>query len=401
MARHGISAGIVAVAVFCGLGHPKSQVHNRPLTEVRFESVRGGMPFFAATVNASGPLEFLLDTGGSGEHVDREIANRLGLKLERARASVSGSSDLDVGVVPHATIAIGGARHEGPLVASPLAPIEPILGRRFEGIIGGAFLRRYVLRLDYDARVIRLYEPAQFHYNRSGHSLPLSFTQGIPFVTLDVSFANGKSIKGDFLIDTAGGGMAIHVHKHLAEREGLLTGTTTLGETGHGLGGETSRTVARAVALSIGPYRLPRPFVAVTEDTAGLRTNPNSIGLVGMEVLGRFDLTFDYSRAALHLEPNRTFNAPFVYNSTGLSLRATRPSFSPPSVHAVRDPSPAKEAGIEAGDVVLQLDGRATSTLTLDRILEILKPPGRRHELTVSRKGTTRRVSITTRDLLG
>ena len=90
MARHGISTGIVAVAVFCGLGHPKSQVHNRPLTEVRFESVRGGMPFFAATVNASGPLEFLLDTGGSGEHVDREIANRLGLKLERARASVSG-----------------------------------------------------------------------------------------------------------------------------------------------------------------------------------------------------------------------------------------------------------------------------------------------------------------------
>jgi C-terminal processing protease CtpA/Prc len=67
----------------------------------------------------------------------------------------------------------------------------------------------------------------------------------------------------------------------------------------------------------------------------------------------------------------------------------------------VRDPSPAKEAGIEAGDVLLQLDGRATSTLTLDRILEILKPPGRRHELIVSRKGTTRRVSITTRDLLG
>jgi hypothetical protein len=396
-----MNRSVVAVVLSLGLIGSPARVANRPLVEIPFDSVRGGMPFFPATVNAIGPFQFLLDTGGGGGHLDREIANRLGLKLERGTASVSGSANLDVGVVPSAAIRVGAARHDGQLIASPLAPIEAILGRPFEGIIGGDFLQRYVLELDYGTHVMRLYRPQDFRYAGRGQTIHLSFAQGIPFVSLAVSRADGKSVKGDFLIDTAGGGMAIHIYKQVAERDGLLTGGASLEEKGLGLGGETNRSVARGESLSIGPYRLSRPFVAMTEDTAGLRTNPKSLGLVGMEVLGRFNLTFDYSRAALHLEPNRTFNAPFVYYSTGLSLRAARPSFSPPSVHAVRDPSPAKEAGIEAGDVLLQLDGRATSTHTLDRILEILKPPGRRHELIVSRKGTTRRVSITTRDLLG
>ena len=95
--------------------------------------------------------------------------------------------------------------------------------------------------------------------------------------------------------------------------------------------------MARGVAVAIGPYRIPRPIVAITEDTAGLRTDPRSLGLVGMEVLGRFNLTFDYSRSVVYIEPNRTFDAPLVYDSTGLSLRAARPSFSPAYVQAYAD----------------------------------------------------------------
>jgi hypothetical protein len=359
------------------------------------------MPFFPATVNAIGPFQFLLDTGGSGGHVDGEIANRLGLKLERGTASVSGSASLDVGIIPEAMLTVGAARHRGQLLVSPLAPIEPILGRRFEGIIGGDFLQRYVLELNYDARVLRLYQPADFRYAGRGQSLRLSFAQGIPFVRLALSLANGKAADGGFLIDTAGGGMAIHVHKQIAERNGLLGGPPSLEEKGRGLGGETSRAVSRGVAVAIGSYRVLRPLVAITEDTAGLRTNPQSLGLVGMDVLSRFNLTFDYSRSVMYVEPNRTFDAPFVYDSTGLSLRATRPSFSPAYVHSVRDPSPAKEAGIEAGDVLVQIDGRPTSALTLDNIRELLKKPGQTHRLAVSRQGRIVSVTLKTRDLLG
>ena len=74
------------------------------------------MPFFAPTVNMIGPFEFLLDTGGSGGHVDGEIAKRLGLKLERGIASVSGFANLEVGIIPEATLAVGAVRHRGQLL---------------------------------------------------------------------------------------------------------------------------------------------------------------------------------------------------------------------------------------------------------------------------------------------
>jgi hypothetical protein len=393
-------AGVVAVAMLSGSGESQTPSGIRPVTEIHFDAVHGGMPFFPATVNALGPLQFLLDTGGAGGHIDREVAKRLGVELQRGTASVSGSANLEVGFIPEAALAVGSARHRGLLLASPLAPIEEVLGLPFEGIIGGDFLQHYVLELNYDAHVLRLYEPASFRYAGRGRSLRLSFSQGIPFVRLAVSLANGKTVDGDFLVDTAGGGMAVHVHKQIAERDGLLAGAPSVEEKGLGMGGETSRTVIRGVAVAIGSYRVPRPFVAITEDTAGLRTNPRSLGLVGMEVLSRFNLTFDYSRSVVYMEPNRTFDTPMVYDSTGLNLQATRPSFSPAYVASVRARSPAREAGIEAGDVLVTIDGRPTAALTLDEIRELLKAPGQTHKLAVSRHRKPLTVTLKTRDLL-
>jgi hypothetical protein len=206
-------------------------------------------------------------------------------------------------------------------------------------------------------------------------------------------------VKGDFLIDT-GGGMSIHILKQVADRDRLLDGAPTLDEIGRGLGGETSHKVVRGAALSIGGYRLSGPVVAVTEDAAGLRIDQNSIGSIGMEALGRFKLTLDYSRKLLHLEPNRNFRAPFVYDATGLRFRATRPSFSPPYVFSVRDPSPAKEAGIESGDVLLQINGRNAAAMSVEDVREALREPGKAHKLSLSRKGKTIEVILKTHDLL-
>lgn len=400
MKRQITFAGIMALVLFSSTAGSNSGLKNRPVAEIRFDSVRGGMVFFPATVNSAGPFQFLLDTGGGGAHLDREIADRLGMQLERAVASVTGSANLEVGVIPSAVIGVGKVQYRGILIASPIAPIEPILGRSFEGNIGADILQHYVLELDYDKEVMRLYEPATFQYVGGGDSLPLSFVQGIPFVNLEVSLPNGKSVKGDFLIDTAGGGMSIHIHKQIADRDRLLDGLSTLEEKAYGLGGEVSVKVVRGAAISVGAYRFSRPIVQFTEDTAGLRTNPNSAGLVGMEVLGRFNITVDHSRKRLHLEPNRTFRAPFVYDTHGLLLRAARPSFSPPSVVGVRDASPAKEAGIESGDVLVQIDGRSASTLSLENIRTMLRQSGKTHRLSFSRQGKTVDVSLKTRDLL-
>lgn len=372
---------------------------NQPVAEVRFETAFGSIVFFSASVNSAGPLQFLLDTGGAGSSVDREVANKLGLKMERGQASVSGNAALEVGVIPSATVTVGQIQFQEQLVAAPLSPLEPIFGRSLEGILGGNFMRKYVVELDYEKGVMRLYDPTGFQYEGRGVAFPFSLVQGIPFLNLQVSLPNGKTARGSFLVDT-GGNMVTHVYREIAERDGLLDGLVTLEETGYGIGGATRRVAARGSVLFLGQYRFTRPIVVFTEDKAGLRANPASMGLVGMEVLRRFKVTFDYSRSRMYLEPNRSFSEPFVYDASGLRLRASRPSFWPPSVSGVRDSSPAQEAGIERGDVLLQIDGRSTDRLKLENIRQTLMRPGKTYTLTLSRSQKVVKTVLRTRELL-
>jgi C-terminal processing protease CtpA/Prc len=119
-----------------------------------------------------------------------------------------------------------------------------------------------------------------------------------------------------------------------------------------------------------------------------------------MEVLRRFKVTFDYSRSRIHLEPNRAFAEPFVYDASGLRLRAARPAFSPPYVASVVASSPAEQAGLQPNDVLLEIDGRSTAGMSLEGIRETLRQPGKQHRLILSRGETTIKTALRTRELL-
>lgn len=371
-----------------------------PSTAIPFEIAFRGVAFIPVKVNGGSPMQFLLDTGGGGTHIDRELAKKLGLEMAPGVASASGNAQLEVGVIRSATTQVGDVQHVGQLIASPLAHLEPIFGRKLDGILGSEWMKNYVVEMDYIKKRMRLYEPSSFSYSGKGTTLPLTFFNGIPFIEMEVSLPNKKVLRGNFLVDTAGGWMAVHVYDNVAKREHLLDGLTTLAETGVGIGGTTQRVAARGVSLSIGPYPMTRPTVKFTEDASGLRTNPASVGLVGMEVFRKFKVTFDYSRKVVHLERNALFDEPFVYDASGVRLRAAAPQFSPPSVTGVRDSSPAKTAGILPGDIIAKLNGRDTTGLSLEIIRETLQTPDRSYTLTLLRDGKELQVVLKTREML-
>src|SRR5215472_12037174 len=119
--------------------------------------------------------------------------------------------------------------------------------------------------------------------------------------------------------------MSVHIYSSIVARSGLAEGLKMIEEIGHGIGGATHNFAMRGAELEIGQYRLKKPVVVVSPDEAVLRADPTSSGLVGMDVLQRFTITFDYSRGRIYLEANRRLRDPFVYDTTGMSLRAAAP----------------------------------------------------------------------------
>jgi hypothetical protein len=376
-----------------------AHLKNQPIVEIPFETSLG-VVFFPVKVNSEGPFQFLLDTGGGGSLFERAMADRLSLKQERGEASVSGNSALSVGVIPKASVEVGPVKFESRLITTSFTTLEPIFGRKLEGILGGDFMSRYVVEFDYEQKRMRLYDIATYLPDKTVEALPLSFSDNIPYVNLKVTLPNGKSVAGEFLVDSGGGGMAIHVFQQIVDREKLFENLKTLDETGFGIGGTTDRRTARGEILTIGKYRLSGPTVTISPDAANAKAKPGSVGLVGMEVLGRFRIVFDYSRKSMYLHPGRSLHDRFIYDSTGLRLRASSHPFSPPFVSGVRAGSPAEIAGIKVGDVVDKIDRVSTRSMSLDEVRRKLRMLDQKFSLTVNRQGTPHDVVLQTRELL-
>lgn len=123
------------------------------------------------------------------------------------------------------------------------------------------------------------------------------------------------------------------------------------------------------------------------------------MGLLGGEVLRRFTVTVDYSRSRIILEPNAQLDAPMEFDMSGMSLAALSNS----SMYRVRmliEQSPAADAGVAVGDLLIAIDGTLVRELTLNDIRQRFKVPGKRFALTLKRGDNMIELAITTRRLI-
>ena len=113
------------------------------------------------SVNGSRPLPFVLDTGAKRAMIKLDRARELGLTLQgEVQAGGAGPGRTTGSFVRNATLAIPAVPgFSQPLtLALPLVNLAPTLGRDIDGIIGGEFIKQFVVEIDYEARRITLHD---------------------------------------------------------------------------------------------------------------------------------------------------------------------------------------------------------------------------------------------------
>jgi len=68
----------------------------------------------------------------------------------------------------------------------------------------------------------------------------------------------------------------------------------------------------RANAVKLGSFTLKNVPVQLSLDTEGAGASEENDGLIGGEIFHRFKVTLDYSRKRMILEPNKSFNDPYI-----------------------------------------------------------------------------------------
>ena len=354
-----------------------------------------------ARVSGSEPAWFVVDTGAGASVVNAEWAEDIGLEAEdEVEVSASGGS-VGASRVTGADLVVGGAELEDvTLLSIPLGGLEAGVGRSLGGIIGWDLFDRYVVEIDYRARVLRLHGPDAYVYDGPGASLPIAIEDNTPFVGATLVGPEGQTLPSKLLIDTGSTGTItlntpfVRRH-HLVEAPG---GTIPLVAPAL-LAGSAQRYVGRVEELHIGSFRFPDLLALFAQDEEGDFAAASNDGLIGGELLGRFRLVVDYRHRRVILEPGDAIGRPTEFDMSGISLNAVGPDFLTFRVRLVIPGSPAEEAGVEPGDFLLAIDGRTAADYGLDVIRRMFRRPGE-HALTLRRGESRIEVVLTARRMI-
>jgi hypothetical protein len=357
-----------------------------------------------ASVNRSRPLSFVLDTGASVAIMRMDVAKELGLSLfGEVNVRGAGPGAQAGSRVRNAMWSLEGLERVAQPVALaiPLPELPTALGRDVDGIIGGEFIRQFVVELDYDARIIRFHDPKTFEYRGRGETLPLEFnSNGHPVVSATVTPSPGAPVEGRFLLDI-GSGLPLALHSPFVQAHDLLAvQSKTIRAIGAGgAGGRSAGRLGRVTALRIGSFTLEQPITLFSEDAAGAFADATLAGNIGAQIANRFRMFLDYGRKRLILEPSSTFGKSYDRAFSGVALRAEGADYRTFRVREVLEDSPATDAGFQAGDIITSIDGTDAHDLTLASISELLEKPIAR-EIVVRRADQTVRLTLTPRPLI-
>ena len=340
--------------------------------------VENGLLYLGGSVRGSSRLSFVADTGSSQTSLDPTVA--------RATAYAAGSTApllVAKRIFPQQSFALASTDYIAAMTGQPTA-----------GVLGQPQFGRYSLAVDFDRHLAALLSPEICP--ASAARLPIFSAGGLPFIEGTILLPDGSRATGLFLIDTGQPGAGIVLaSSFVAAHPGLVSGPTLQQALS---GNAPATTLIRLKDLQLGPFTLHSPIAELgpAEASAG---NPRLAGVLGLEAISRFNFVLNQRYASLYFEPNRRMREPFETDMSGLLLRAS--GGHKLVVAAVTPGSPAAEAHVQAGDVLVRMEEMPLAAANLGTVIAALRSEsGAMVHLELERNGKALRTTLRLKRML-
>jgi len=162
-----------------------------------------------------------------------------------------------------------------------------------------------------------------------------------------------------------------------------------------GLGGKANMRLTTLKELRLGPYRFRKVPTYVFDDDYNVTSYPNLGGLVGNDILRRFNVTLNYDRREIYLIPNSHYRDPFDYSYTGLGIYWVEGEIR---VGDIMLGSPAEKAGLKLDDVVIAVNNNFSNNIQAYK--NILQTIGEKVIIIVKRNGALQQLNLRVKSIL-
>ncbi|WP_225975330.1 aspartyl protease family protein [Panacibacter ginsenosidivorans] len=367
----------------------------RHITFVPFSMLTGGIMIVRATLDDhKDSLNFVLDTGSGGISLDSATAAYLQVEQKMSDKTVRG-----IAGVKTVMFTYNHTLHmEGISVANldfhinDYDILTSAYGVRIDGIIGYSFLRRYIVSIDYEKMIFEVLTPGTYKYPRGGYMLKPQFST-LPMQMIGVK--DSKEILSKFYLDT-GAGLCMLLNEDLVEDSALLRSKRKLYPTeAEGLGGKKSMSLTVVKEVKVGPYKFRNVPVYVFDDEFNITQYPVLGGLLGNDILRRFNVTLNYPEQQIYIKPNKRYSDSFDYSYSGLGMYLIDGAIT---VTDIMKKSPAEDAGFVPGDIVMGVDNDLSGNIQSYKTR--LQNAGEKVKVLISRKGELMVITMKIRSIL-
>jgi hypothetical protein len=343
--------------------------------------VYSGHVFVRVILDGRGPFRMLLDAGGANVLTAETAATLVG-------AGKPVPKTMAIGITSINGVELGGQRYI-------VADIDAFL-RRVEGlddvagVLGLEWFVRMPIKVDYARARLTLFDPAQFKTG-TGTRVPVTARGRLPQVKGSID-----GIDGAFEIDM-GSRASLTLAPAFAAKNDLATKLSAKNEaiTGAGIAGPVRSLLARGKMLKLGTVEVPFPVVLIPKIAAGQAAPTELAGNVGIGILRQFAVTYDLPNDAIYFERYVNFGTPDITDRGGLWVERGSEGYQVVDVVAA---GPAAQAGLKAGDVIVEINGRAWADFPLPVLRDTLRgPPGSRLRL---KTAAGAEVTLVLRDLV-
>ena len=332
----------------------------RLITTFPFNVFTGGVILLRATLdNFPDSLNFILDTGSGGISLDSGTCEMLKLKPEPSDKTILGIAGIrQVRFLYNRTLHLPDLTVDSlNFHVSDYDILTQVYGARIDGIIGYSFFSRYIVDINYDSSKVYVYSKGSFRYPRGGYLLR-PVIAALPIVAAELS--DISKVNGRFYFDTGAGLCTLLSSDFVNDSNFMDTRKKQYFTQAQGLGGKAVMRMTTVKEVKLGPYRFRHVPIYVFDDQYNVTSYPNLGGLVGNDILRRFNVILNYDRRAIYLMPNSHYRDPFDYSYTGLGLYWIDGEIR---VGDVMKDSPAEKAGLREDDVVIAVGNNFSNNI--------------------------------------
>lgn len=362
---------------------------------VPFTMLTGGIIIVHATLdNYKDTLNFVLDTGSGGISIDSTTSAYLGLITKMSDRTVRGIAGMKTVQFSynHSLHLPGVTVNNLDFHINDYDILTSAYGMRIDGIIGYSFLRRYIVVIDYDQMVFEVHTPGIYKYPRGGFLLRPQFTT-LPMQMVTVR--DNTTVTDKFYFDS-GAGLCMLLNEDLVHDSSLLKPKRKKYLTeAEGLGGKKSMELTVVKEVRLGPYKFRNVPVYMFDDEYNITSYPVLGGLIGNDILRRFNVVLNYPEQQIYIRPNKHYLDSFDYSYTGLQMYLIDGVIT---ITDIMDKSPAQEAGFIPGDIVIGVENNLSGNIQVYKTL--LQNAGSKVKVIINRKGELKVVYIRVRNIL-